>query len=172
MIDLRAWQLGFLKQARSDWETYQRIDDPTWPTCHRLHFLQMATEKLAKALLVVGDMPLDRITHSHAAFVKFMRVARKNHTLQKELGMTYSQITAHFNRLLPIAREIEILAPTLAQAGPNPEYPWFDNSGQILVPVDFSFPLMKLLQSPPGTQLLRYIGNFITDFEKLFLRRQ
>jgi hypothetical protein len=48
MIDLRTWQLAFLRQARSDWETYQRIDDPTWPTCHRLHFLQMATEKLAK----------------------------------------------------------------------------------------------------------------------------
>jgi hypothetical protein len=83
----------------------------------------MATEKLGKALLVAGDMSLDKITHTHAAFVKFMRVARKNHTLQKELGMTYSQIIAHFNRLLPIAREIEILAPTLAQAGPNPEYP-------------------------------------------------
>jgi hypothetical protein len=61
MIDLRAWQLAFLKQARSDWETYQRIDDPVWPTCHRLHFLQMATEKLAKALLVAGDMPFDKI---------------------------------------------------------------------------------------------------------------
>jgi len=71
MIDLRSWQLAFLKQA----------------------------------------------------FVKFMHVARKNHNLQKELGMTYSQIIAHFNRLLPIAREIEILAPTLTQAGPNPEYP-------------------------------------------------
>jgi hypothetical protein len=113
MIDLRAWQLAFLKQARSDWETYQRIDDPTWPTCHRLHFLQMATEKLAKALLVADDVPLDKITHTHAAFVKFMRVARKNHNLQKELGMTYPQIIAHFNRLLPIAREIEMLAPTL-----------------------------------------------------------
>ncbi len=169
MIDLRAWQLAFLKQARSDWETYQRIDDPAWPTCHRLHFLQMATEKLAKALLVADDVSLDKITHTHAAFVKFMRVARKNHNLQKELGMTYSQIIVHFNRLLPIAREIEILAPTLAQAGPNPEYPWLDNTGEILVPVDYSFPLIKLLQSPPGTQLLRYIRRFFVAFEKLFL---
>jgi len=169
MIDLRAWQLAFLRQGRSDWETYQRIDDPAWPTCHRLHFLQMATEKLAKALLIAGDMPLDKITHTHAAFVKFMRVARKNHNLQKELGMTYSQIIAHFNRLLPIAREIEILAPTLAQVGPNPEYPWLDNTGQILVPVDYSFPRIKLLQSQPGTQLLRHIRYFFVAFEKLFL---
>jgi len=172
MTDLRAWQLAFLKQARADWETYQRIDDPTWPTCHRLHFLQMASEKLGKALLAGGDMPLERITHTHAAFVKFIRIARKNHNLQKELGMNYSQITAHFNRLLPIAHEIEMLAPTLAHDGPNPEYPWFDNSGHILVPIDYSFPLMKRLHFPPGTQLLKYIGNFITDFEKLFLRRQ
>jgi hypothetical protein len=98
-----------------------------------------------------------------------MRVARKNHNLQKELGMTYSQIIAHFNRLLPIACEIEILAPTLAQAGPNPEYPWLDNTGQILVPIDYSFPLIKLLQSQPGTQLLRHIRYFFIAFEKLFL---
>jgi hypothetical protein len=169
MTDLRTWQLAFLKQARADWEAYQRIDDPTWPSCHRLHFLQMAAEKLGKALLVAGDMSLERITHTHAAFVKFMRVARKNHNLQKELGMTYSQITAHFNRLLPMAYEIEVLAPTLAQDGPNPEYPWRDKSGHILVPVDYSFPQMKQLQSIPGTQLLKYIGHFLRDFEKLFL---
>ncbi len=168
MTDLRAWQLAFLKQARADWEAYQRIDDPTWPSCHRLHFLQMAAEKLGKALLVAGDMSLERITHTHAAFVKFMRVARNNHNLQKGLGMTYSQLKAHFNRLLSIANEIEVLAPTLAQDGPNPEYPWLDKSGHILVPIDYSFPLMKLLQSPQGAQLLRYIRYFLVEFEKLF----
>jgi len=73
---------------------------------------------------------------------------------------------------LAFLNEIEMLAPTLAQDGPNPEYPWLDNSGHILVPIDYSFPLMKRLQFPPGTHLLKYIGNFITDFEKLFLRRQ
>jgi len=168
MTDLRAWQLAFLKQTRADWETYQRIDDPTWPACHRLHLLQMAAEKLGKALLVAGDMSLERITHTHAAFVKFLRVALNNHNLQKGLGMTYSQLKAHFTRLLPIANEIEVLAPTLAQDGPNPEYPWPDKTGHILVPVDYSFPLMKLLQSPQGAQLLRHIRYFLVEFEKLF----
>jgi len=168
MTNLHAWQLAFLKQARADWETYQRIDDPTWPMCHRLHFLQMATEKLGKALLVTGDMPLERITHTHAAFVKFLRVALNSHNLQNGLRMTYSQVRAHFNRLLPIAGEIEMLAPTLAQDGPNPEYPWPDRAGQILAPIDYSFPLMKRLKSPQGAQLLRHLGYFIAEFEKLF----
>ena len=169
MTDLRAWQLAFLKQARVDWEIYQRIDDTSWPTCHRLHFLQMATEKLGKALLVAGDMSLERITHTHAAFVKFLRVARNNHNLQKGLRMSHSQLKTHFNRLLPIANAIEALAPTLAQDGPNPEYPWLDKTGNILSPVDYSFPQMKLMQSPQGAQLLRYIRYFFVEFEKLFL---
>jgi hypothetical protein len=129
----------------------------------------MATEKLGKALLIAGDMSLERITHTHAAFVKFLRVARNNHNLQKRLGMSHSQLKAHFNRLLPIANEIEVLAPTLAQDGPNPEYPWLDRSGHILVPIDYSFPQMKLMQSPQGAQLFRYIRHFFVEFEKLFL---
>jgi hypothetical protein len=172
MTDLRAWQLAFLKQARSDWDAYKKIDNPTWPYCHRLHFMQMTAEKLGKALLIGGDMTLEQVTHTHASFVKFMRIARNNRNLQNELGMTPSQLKAHFNRLLPIAYEIEALAPALAQGGPNPEYPWLDNSGKILVPVDYSFTLIKLLHSPQGAQLLKYIGHFFMDFEKLFLKHQ
>ncbi|MDZ7360042.1 MAG: hypothetical protein ONB46_04850 [candidate division KSB1 bacterium] len=62
-------------------------------------------------------------------YVKFMRVARNNHNLTNGLGMTYSQLKTHFNRLLPIANEIEMLAPILAQDGPNSEYPWPDKDG-------------------------------------------
>jgi hypothetical protein len=68
-----------------------------------------------------------------------------------------------------MAHEIEILAPALAQGGPNPEYPWADKSGQIFVPADYSFPLTKLLQSPSGLHLVKYIRIFIAEFEKLFL---
>lgn len=59
-------------------------------------------------------------------------------------------LKASFNQFLPVADEIETLAPALAQGGLNPEYPWLDKSGQICVPLDYSFPLTKLRQSPQG----------------------
>ncbi len=161
--------MAFLEQARSDWNAYQKTQEPAWPSCHQLHFLQMATEKLSKALLISGEVSLERATHSHAAFVKFMRVVSHNHNLQAELGMNKSQLKALFERLLPIAHEIEALAPALAQDGPNPEYPWRDKLGHVCIPTKYSFPLTKLMQSQQGTRLLKYIRYFLVEFEKLFL---
>jgi hypothetical protein len=169
MTDRRSWQTAFIKQARNDWAAYQRTLHPSWSVCDRLHYLQMATEKLGKALLIGGKTDLDRLMGSHAAFVKFLRIAANNYYLPVKLGMTKAQLKAYFTQFLPMAHEIEILAPALAQGGPNPEYPWADKSGQIFVPADYSFPLTKLLQSPSGLHLVKYIRIFIAEFEKLFL---
>jgi hypothetical protein len=169
MTTRRDWQAAFLKQARTDWDAYEKAEELMWPICHRLHFLQMATEKLGKALLVAAETKLDEITHSHLALVKFLRVVSNNLDLHLKLGLTKSQLKAQFKGLLPIAHEIEILAPALAQEGPNPEYPWVDKAGRICIPVDYSFPLTKLLQSHQGIRLLKYIEYFLAEFEELFL---
>jgi len=169
MIDRRDWQLAFLNQARTDWEAYKKAEELMWPVCHRLHFLQMATEKLGKALLVAAESNLGEITHSHSALVKFMRVVSNNLDLHLQLGLTKSQLKAQFKGLLPIAHEIEILAPALAQDGPNPEYPRLDKSGCLCAPFDYSFPLIRLLESHQGIRLLKYIEYFPAEFEKLFL---
>jgi len=170
MTERQHWQMAFLKQARLDWEAYQRTSQAVWPTCHRLLFLQMASEKLSKAVLITGHSSLETITQSHAAFVKFMQVASKDRKLQKVLGMKKSQQKAQFKTLLPLAQEIELLAPALAQSGPNPEYPWKDASGNISAPGDYSFPLMKRLrETPQGIQLLRYTEIFLKRFEELFM---
>jgi hypothetical protein len=120
MTERQRWQIAFLKQARTDWEAYQRTLPAVWSTCHRLLFLQMASEKLAKAVLIASHSTLGTITQSHAAFVMFMRVAGNNQKLQKALGMKKAQQRAQFKALLPLAYEVERLAPTLAQSGPNP----------------------------------------------------
>jgi len=49
MTDRQNWQTAFLNQARVDWEAYQKARLGMWPECHRLLFLQRASEKLAKA---------------------------------------------------------------------------------------------------------------------------
>jgi hypothetical protein len=97
MTDWQNWRTAFLSQARSDWEAYQKTIASEWPYCHRLHYLQMATEKLSKALLVAGDTKLEDLTGSHAAFVKFMRLISNNRKLKNALGMKKPQQRAHFN---------------------------------------------------------------------------
>lgn len=170
MNDWRNWQTAFLQQARADWEAYQRTRHAAWPSCHRLLFLQMATEKLGKALLLAGHSKLETITQSHAAFVNFMRVVADNHKLQEALGMKKPQLRARFKQLLPLAYEIELLAPALSRGRPNPEYPWQETSDQILAPIGYAFPLMmKLQKTPQGTQLLKYIEVFLMRFEELFI---
>jgi len=169
MTAWRNWQTAFLRQAKSDWEAYQKTTESEWPDCQRLHYLQMVTEKLSKAFLVVGDTKLENLTSSHAAFVKFIRIMSVNRNLQSALGMKKSPQKAKFKALLPLAREIELLAPALAQGGPNPEYPWEDPSGGVLAPADHSFPLMQRLQkTPQGIQMLKYIEIFLNRFEELF----
>jgi hypothetical protein len=95
MIERRNWQTAFLKQARADWEAYQKTRRSAWPACYRLQFLQMASEKLGKAFLVAGHSSLDTITQSHAAFVKFIRIVSNNRKLKNALGMKKSQQKAH-----------------------------------------------------------------------------
>ena len=170
MSERQNWQSAFLKQARADWEAYQKTSRATWAACHRLQFLQMAAEKLGKAFLVAGPSSLETTTQSHAAFVKFLRIVSNNRKLKNALGKKRAQQRKHFNQLLPLAYEIELLAPALAQSGPNPEYPWKDASGNVLAPGDYSFQLFKQLQKTrQGIQLLKHIDIFLKRFEELFM---
>jgi hypothetical protein len=125
----------------------------------------MATEKLGKALLVSGDTKLEEITRSHAAFVKFMRIVSNNRNIHSKLGMTKTQLRTQFNRLLPIAYQIEILAPALAQSGPNPEYPWPGMSGRIFVPSEFSFPSGSIHGKSRRNIVQIPVVAFVVDFE-------
>ena len=44
------WAQAFARQAESDLHVYDvLVTDPSLPACHRLHYLQMACEKLCKA---------------------------------------------------------------------------------------------------------------------------
>lgn len=70
-----AWAEGYALQSRSDFTVYRvlgeasgRIDE-----CHRLHYLQMACEKIAKAYrLRDTNATLDSALYSHPGFTKFV----------------------------------------------------------------------------------------------------
>lgn len=153
----------YLIQARSDWRVYGLLT--TEPVCHQLHYLQMCTEKLAKAYFRKRG-----VDHGfgHAVFVRFLR------TIPGERGMARSfkfqgrePFRAWIDKSLTLAREIELLAPALAGDGPNPEYPWPRDDPRE-APAEFDFRLGDDLKQPNGRALLYLIETTLTHFESWF----
>ncbi len=72
----RAFADAFAAQGRSDWRVYQYLaplQAPSFPACHALHYLQMATEKIAKAYRIrdtVADV--DELVRHHTGFEEFV----------------------------------------------------------------------------------------------------
>ena len=65
-----------------------------------------------------------------------------------------------------IAREIELLAPSVDGGGTRPdncEYPWEDGNGELHVPLDWSFAPSQLLNTPSGHTFLKLIRIAITN---------
>lgn len=124
------------------------------PYAHQLHYMQMVTEKLARSYL--AD-PRTQPQKTHVGFVRLLQQAkrgRESREIRRRLGYGDDRVFAKFiDSLLPLARQVEELAPVLAgMARPNPEYPWKDlASGEIVVPVDFAFPQF----SPKLPQMLK-----------------
>ncbi len=67
------WRTAFLKQAPSDFDVLQTMIRDDFPLCHRLHYLQMTTEKLAKGQMILAGGA--RLSNSHNAFVRFIQTA-------------------------------------------------------------------------------------------------
>jgi hypothetical protein len=110
----------YLTQAQSDWKVFHLLRDQ--PVCHRLHYLQMCTEKLAKAYFWRGP---GGQAIGHAAFVKFIRSIATRRRIAERLGFTNPTSFAEWIKdVSDLAYELERLAPALAGDGPNPEYSW------------------------------------------------
>ncbi|MFH0825101.1 MAG: hypothetical protein V2B18_20305 [Pseudomonadota bacterium] len=134
------WRAAFFSQAWSDFNLFKDLNRPDVPLCHRLHYLQMATEKLAKGFLCSRkrDPPPPR----HAVFVKFLELSKRRSVWRSKLG--YGQngraYAAYVDSLIPCAKKIEDLAPEGGKLGKvNPEYPWIDASGTVQCPISYPF---------------------------------
>lgn len=77
---------AFIRQAASDFEAFQRVSDLELPACHRLHLLQMATEKLAKAIGL--ESTAAGFGRTHVAFSKTIRILRNTPRLAHALDMS------------------------------------------------------------------------------------
>lgn len=157
----------FLIQAKADMVVFDQFrKDSSLPACHALDYLQMATELLGKAHAWKNASGVN----THRAFVGFLRSLVTNREAQKQLG--FEGQNGSWRNLIrnsvPMAENIEDLAPALAQDGPNPEYPWPRADPQT-APVEHSFPIWKELQGAAnGRKFLDLVGKLFV-FAEVFL---
>lgn len=106
------WHESYLIQARRDHAVFQKLSTSgDIEYCHRLHYLQMLTEKLAKAMLTPpgSAMPAPM---SHLMFVRTLQVLKTRREIRRQLGYgDTATFKAHIDSLLDLAGRIERLSP-------------------------------------------------------------
>jgi hypothetical protein len=155
------WAKAYARQAAADFSTYLHLRQQKIPECHKLHFLQMACEKLCKAHLCKGGTNPKTLQRSHGYVAGTLPVV-----LMQELVL--SRIAAHdrawiMGHVNALAKEIDVLAPAVQRGGTRPdncEYPWEGPKGNLICPIDWSFKAPTLLQK----------GNVAQRFRDLVLK--
>jgi hypothetical protein len=163
----RAFARQFIAQARSDWGVYELLSGRAdVAACHKLHFLQMACEKLAKAhRLRDTKSPVEELLSSHTGFARFMPSFCKLALGEKYRGKD-SQLARVIKDSRALAREIEKLAPAIdRRATPeNAEYPW-ERDNEVIAPCEHNFPSLNLFGKPGGRTFLKLLKQGMETFK-------
>ncbi len=165
-----ALRRAYARQALSDWEVYDwLLLAAHLPACHRLHALQMALEKAAKAHVapdLVPGVSIDPMKHGVVA--KVLPVYYR-HRLAEGRGPTQN-VEAAVRRVRRFCEEIDLLAPANQAGGARPdncEYPWEHPSAvggrDCRAPVDHVFPIEVMLQERKLVEFLRIIRRHTQD---------
>ncbi len=165
---MNRFQQSWWEQAASDHELLNLLRREGMGICHQLHYLQMATEKLSRAYLWRNAKPIKK---SHAGFGLFMRLLTQVSETQQQEKLAQIFAFGRFEDFqnwvrsaLPLVYEIERLAPSLANEGPNPEYPW-PTAVPTVSPIKYGFPVWKqLTESATGRQLMSIIARAVHRF--------
>ena len=148
-----SWRDALLRQASSDLTVYDLLAKTNAAKCHRLHYLQMAGEKLAKSEspeVQRGEPP----PLTHFALGNWLRALSLSRVALRSMG--YGS-TAEFRQartgLVRSADAVEGCAPAIANRrsrdeiapglwnglGTNAEYPWTSALGQPVAPAEYAF---------------------------------
>jgi hypothetical protein len=164
---MNQYQELWWEQSRSDHRALLMLRSAGADPCQQLHYLQMVTEKLAKAYFWRSGAPPPRY---HTGFVHFMRsLGGVQQAHQTRLATildfkTFSALQIWIRAVLPLVYDLERLAPALAQNGPNPEYPW-PHHAPAECPARHDFALWaKLTNTGLGHQLLKVVGAAVDRF--------
>ena len=173
---------AYLDQATSDFGVFRLLTDQSRqqvPECHPLHYLQMATEKLAKAAYLALEME-DFDFYSHVAF-STLRHHLSRRDIARSLGYKdFRTYQAFLRRTAPLHRRVDELHPGVgpqradggAREGPNVEYPWrgrrADESMDWQVPAEHDFGLLRTLRDGDGHQMLLFVQRLLDRFHAVF----
>ena len=138
------------------------------PVCHMLHFLQMSTEKLAKAYIWSKNEPPATVHTGLTNFMKFLgQVGGKNRVRIAEIFETrnFKSFEASLKSFSTIAYQLQNIFPRSQYDGPNPEYPW-PHAAPVETPVDYVFGVWKELERAKRRELMSFIRIAIREFPK------
>ncbi len=138
------WASAFAEQGSSDLLVYEILSEANVPSCHRLHYLQMATEKIAKAYQVAGGHWSPR-KKSHSVAVEFVKLYYNSPSMKKQYDHNREQFTILRGEMMILAEKIQKLAPAVDDENvpENVEYPWA-TSERLEVPCKHKFPIEDL----------------------------
>jgi hypothetical protein len=163
---MNEFQELWLRQAESDYDVLRLLHERGVAPSHQIHYLQMVTEKIAKAYFWRSGMAPPR---SHAGFVQFLRslgsvgVHERKQIVQLFQFKRIKDFQNFIRIVLPLAYALERLAPALAHDGPNPEYPWPPQRPQY-APVTFDFEIWDQLHAGRGQHFLAIVEKVIQNF--------
>lgn len=159
------WQQAFARQARADFDMWDELQDcRDVLECHKLHFLQMACEKLAKAHLCGTGTDPYAIQQSHAYVAKSLPKITQHHYARR--GKRVKKYGFLLKEIRRLAREIELLCPAVDDGGrrrDNYEYPWELQDGTLRVPAEHTFYGLNLVTQPVGRKLLKIVSEAISQ---------
>jgi len=163
---MNRFQEDWWHQAKSDHEAFLLIRRQGCPQCHSLHYLQMVTEKIAKAYFWRSGSPPPQRHSGFPAFLRFsgqIRASDRDRIADLFTFKRYSDFQSWIRTVIPIAHQIEHLAPSLSGDGPNPEYPWPHTSPEF-TPANHNFAIWPTLTSGRGRDLMRVIHIAVDRF--------
>ena len=135
-----AWARAFANQALSDLHAHEILAGSDADKCHRLHFLQMAAEKICKAHLIDAN-GYEAMKPVHCIVAKHLPIIIRQLLVQHHQKNSVIRQRVKFAKHLGV--EIDILSPSCKAAGTheeNSEYPWSWADLSIGIPCTFSFP--------------------------------
>ncbi len=166
MSGAKVWGRAFAVQAKADFQTYNCLQGGRKvPMCHKLHFLQMACEKLCKAHLCKAESDPVALQPSHRYIGKPLPIVVKQQLARLD-RKAVGKDGYPMNEIRHLAREIELLSPAVDDNGKRPdncEYPWQVGPGEIRTPREHQFPNLNLLTAPSGRTLLKCVWQAIAD---------
>lgn len=157
------------RQAESDLRVALCLLGGRHEVCHAIHYFQMASEKIGRAIRISGGQ-YGASAKTHVAIVKALRLIMSHPKSAAVLMRGDSpRLKGWIEQVLPLARSIERVAPAVAGNGENAEYPWMLSDGSWTPPSDHDFrTISSLLRSSQGNRYVDLLKSLTTRFHELF----